>query len=106
MSIFNLFYFFFILIVFRAYLNVSKICVQDVWTLRGRKEGGMNWEIGIDIRALCCIKQTANGNLRYRAGSSVWWDLEGWDGRWVGRRSKREGTYVYNSCFTLFYSRK
>ena len=56
MSIFNLFYFFFILIVFRAYLNVSKICVQDVWTLRGRKEGGMNWEVGIDIRALCCIK--------------------------------------------------
>ena len=138
----------------------------------GGKEGGMNWESGIAICALSCIKQRANGNLLCGAGSSVWWHLghgvagsrtrlsdftftfhfhtlekevatyssvlawripgtgepgglpsmgshrfghdwsdlaaaaEGWDGRWVGRRSKKEGTYVCNSWFTLFYSRK
>ena len=35
---------------------------------KGRKQGGgrggMNWEIGIDIYTLMCIKQITNKNLR------------------------------------------
>ena len=29
----------------------------------GEGEGGMNWEIGIDIYTLPCVKQIASGNL-------------------------------------------
>ena len=32
---------------------------------------GMNWEIGIDVYALLCVKQIASGNLLYNAGCSV-----------------------------------
>ena len=28
--------------------------------------GGMNWEIGIDIYTLICIKQLSNENLLYK----------------------------------------
>ena len=28
----------------------------NVWTPRGEKGGGMNWEFGIDIYKLICIK--------------------------------------------------
>ena len=37
----------------------------------GDVEGGMNWEIGVDIYALPCVKQIASGNLLYSAGSSA-----------------------------------
>ena len=30
---------------------------------QGRKGGGMNWKIGIDIYPLLCIKQIANESL-------------------------------------------
>ena len=33
---------------------------------RGVGDGGMNWEIGIDIYTLICIKQIANKNLLYK----------------------------------------
>ena len=29
-------------------------------------EGGMNWEIGIDMYTLICIKQITNKNLLYK----------------------------------------
>ena len=31
-----------------------------------RGEGGMNWEIGIDMYTLMCIKQITNKNLLYK----------------------------------------
>ena len=34
--------------------------------MAGRRDGGvMNWEIGIDIYTLICIKQITNKNLLY-----------------------------------------
>ena len=33
---------------------------------QGRGGGGMNWEIGIDIYTLICIKQITNKNLLYK----------------------------------------
>ena len=30
----------------------------------------VNWEKGVDIRAVPCVKQTASWNLPYTAGSS------------------------------------
>ena len=44
----------------------------NVWTPRGESGeggdggGGMNWEIGIDIYTLMCIKQVTNKNLLYK----------------------------------------
>ena len=33
--------------------------------------GGMNWEIGIDIYTLICIKQIPNEKLLYSTGNST-----------------------------------
>jgi len=66
-----------------------------MWTGRRGREDGMSWESGIDIYALSCIKQTANGNLLKELSSVRCDDLEGWDGRAVRGRSKTEGIYVY-----------
>ena len=42
----------------------------NVWTPRGESGGGgggvMNWEIGIDIYTLICVKWTTNKNLLYK----------------------------------------
>ena len=40
----------------------------NVWTPRREGGGGdgMNWEIGIDIYTLICIKQITNKNLLYK----------------------------------------
>ena len=37
----------------------------NIWTPRG-ESSGMNWEIGIDIYTLICIKQITNKNLLYK----------------------------------------
>ena len=41
----------------------------NVWTPRGKNGvggGGMNWEIGIDIYTLICIKQITNKKLLFK----------------------------------------
>ena len=43
----------------------------NVWTQRGESSGGggggvMNWEIGIDMYTLMCIKWMTNKNLLYK----------------------------------------
>ena len=40
----------------------------------------MNWEIGIDVYALLCVKQIASGNLLYTAGSSAQCSVMTWMG--------------------------
>ena len=45
------------------------------WLCVCRGGGGMNWEIGIDVCALPCVKQIASGNLLYSAGSSAQWSV-------------------------------
>ena len=39
-------------------------------TKGGKAEGGMNWEIGIDIYILICIKWIINKDLLYSTGNS------------------------------------
>ena len=49
----------------------------NVWTPRGESGGGgggggvMNWEIGIDMYTLICIKWITNKNLLYSTGNST-----------------------------------
>ena len=38
-------------------------CREQTYGYQGGKGGGMNWEIGIDIYTLLCIKQITNENL-------------------------------------------
>ena len=58
---------------------------------RGEGEGGMNWEIGIDIYTLLCIKQITNENLLYSTGNSTQYSVV----TYMGKESKKEGIYVY-----------
>ena len=37
----------------------------------GKVRGGMNWETGIDIYKLLCIKEITNENLLYSTGNST-----------------------------------
>ena len=45
---------------------------RNIWTPRGESGGGggggggMNWEIGIDMDTLICIKWITNKNLLYK----------------------------------------
>ena len=58
----------------------------------------MNWEIGIDVCVLPCIRRIASGKLLSSAGSSAWCSVvtkKGGMGSGVGGRSKREEIYVY-----------
>ena len=47
--------------------GVEKKCKD---TKEGR-EGGMNWEIGVDIYTLLCIEWITNGSLLYSSGDST-----------------------------------
>ena len=49
----------------------TQMQTTNVWTQKvggevGGDDGGMNWEIGIDIYTLICIKQITNKNLLYK----------------------------------------
>ena len=57
----------------------------------GEGEGGTNWEIGIDICSLPCIKQLASGDLPYSAGSSARCPEMTWRGGIVGREVQERG---------------
>ena len=46
-------------------------CREQTYGHQGGKEGWMNWEIGIDIYTLLCIKQITNENLLYSTGNSI-----------------------------------
>ena len=37
----------------------------------GEGDGGMNWESGIDVHTLPCVKQMANAKLLYTQGAQL-----------------------------------
>ena len=53
--------------------------------------GGMNWEIGIDIYTLICIKWITYKNLLYSTGNSTQYSVM----TYMGKESKKEWIYVY-----------
>ena len=60
-------------LVTRVYKELQK-SVRQTTQLKNR--GGMNWEIGINIYTLLCIKQITNENLLYSTGNSTWCSVE------------------------------
>ena len=58
---------------------------------KGGREGGMNWEIGIDIYTILYTKQITNENLLYSTGNSTQRSVV----TEMGRKSKKEWIYVY-----------
>ena len=43
----------------------------NLWVTRGEREGGINWEIGIDIYTLLYIREITNKDLLYSTGNST-----------------------------------
>ena len=68
---------------------------------------GMNWEVGIDIYTLPCVKQRAGGKLVCTTGSSAWCPViiqRGGTEAWEGGSKGRWYTYTH-SWFTSRSSR-
>ena len=57
--------------------------------------GVMNWEIGIDILTLPCVKQIASGNLLYITGSSARCSVITYMGGMGGEGGSRGRGYMY-----------
>ena len=60
---------------------------------KGGRGGEMNWGIGIDMYRLLHMKQTTNGNLPYRMGSSAQSSVM----TQIGSKLKKMGVPVYVS---------
>ena len=52
--------------------------------------GRKNWEVGIDVYTLLCIKWIANENLPWSTGNSAQCSVM----TCIGTKSKKEGIYV------------
>ena len=50
-------------------------CGKQSYGYQGGKGGGIDWEIGIDIYTLLCVKQVTNKDLLYSTGNTLT-DLE------------------------------
>ena len=63
------------------------------WLPGGKREGGINWEIGIDIYTLLCVKQITNKDLLHSTGNSTQFSVMAY----MGKESKKSGyVYLYN----------
>ena len=56
----------------------------------------MNWEFGIDIYTLLCIKQVANKDLLYSTGNSTQYFVMAYMGKESKKKKKSGDTYMYN----------
>ena len=67
--------------------------------IKGGKEGGMSWEIGIDVSALWMLytQWVTSENLLESTGGSPWYPvMTYWGGMWGGGREVQEGgIYAY-----------
>ena len=74
--------------------NHDNITVQgtQMWMPSGKDGGEMDWETGLDVRALLIlrIKLITNENLLHRSGSSTQCSAV----TKLGRESKNKGIYV------------
>ena len=69
----------------------------------GHGRGEMNWEIGIDVCALLCIKQIASGNMLCTTGCSAQWSMGTQMGGMGEGREVHQGGDVYtHRRFTSF----
>ena len=58
----------------------------------------MNWEIGIDMHSLPCVKQIARGKLLDQTGSSAWCSVTTWGeggGGWEEGPRRRDYMRTY-----------
>ena len=79
------------------FVGQQRRCRHTLYTV-GKGDGGIIWESSIEIYTLPYVKQRSSENLLYdtkNPKSVICDNLVEWMGREVGRRFKREGTYVY-----------
>ena len=70
-------------------------------TGQGDGDGEINWETGIDVCALPCVKQRAGGSLLHRTGSSAWCSVVmEMDGMGVGEDQEEGAVCIHraDSC--------
>ena len=79
----------------------SRGCRKQTYGYYGM--GGVNWEIGVDIYLLLCIKSITNKNLLYGTGNSIQYSVMAY----IGKESEKERCgYMYmDNWFTLLYIR-
>ena len=63
----------------------------NLWLPRGKGQGEINWETGIDIYTILYIKQITNKNLVYSTGNSTQYSVM----TYMGIESKKEWIYGY-----------
>ena len=73
---------------------------KDLWTPRGGRGVGMNWETVIDIHIPPCVKQIATGQLLYTTRSSAWCSVMTWRG---GKRVARSGREIQEGGGTCIH---
>ena len=64
---------------------------KQIYGYQGVRQGGINWEIGIDIYTRLYIKQITNQNLLYSTGNSTQYSVM----TYMGKESKKEWICVY-----------
>ena len=69
----------------------SHRCRKQIYGYWGEKEGGINWEIGIDIYTLLYTKQITNKDLLYGTGNSTQYSVM----IYMRKESEKKWIYVY-----------
>ena len=69
----------------------SHRCGKQTYGYQGKRAGGINWEIGIDIYTLLYIKQITNKDILYSTGNSTQYSVMAY----MGKESKKGWIYVY-----------
>ena len=64
----------------------------------GGGSGGMNWEIGIDMYTLMCIKWITNKNLLYKKINKIKFK--------TSKKEKGKGYILYDSNYVTFWKRQ
>ena len=57
--------------------------------------GGINWQIGIDIYTLLCIKYITKKNLLYSTGNSTQYSVMAYMGKESKKKKKRVAICIY-----------
>ena len=66
-------------------------CRKQTYGYQGRRGGGINWEIGIDIYTLLYIKWITNKDLLYSIGNSTQYSVM----TYMGKEPKKEWIHIY-----------
>ena len=68
----------------------SHRCGKQTYGYQGKRAGGINWEIGIDMYALLYLRWITNKDLLYSTGNSIQYSVI----TYMRKESEKEWAYV------------